>query len=55
MATLAHPAQRTISPSSARFTHRIGRVVIYALLITVGLVLFTAFHPGIPGIVQDRC
>ena len=43
MATLAQPAQRTISPESARFTQRIGRVVIYALLITVGLVLFMPF------------
>jgi len=43
MATLAQPAQRTISPESARFTQRFGQVVIYALLITIGLVLFTPF------------
>ena len=44
MATLAHPAPRTISPSSAPpLTQRLGRVFIYALLITVGLVLFTPF------------
>src|SRR5215207_7971301 len=43
MATLAHPAQRTISPSSERLTHWFGRAFIYALLITVGLVLFTPF------------
>jgi multiple sugar transport system permease protein len=44
MATLAHPAPRTISPPSAPpLTQRLGRVFIYALLITVGLVLFTPF------------
>src|SRR5215207_4397700 len=43
MATLAHPAQRTISPSSERLTHWFGRAFIYALLITVGLVLFAPF------------
>jgi multiple sugar transport system permease protein len=43
MATIAHPAQRTISPPSAPLMHRLGRVVIYALLIIVGLVLFTPF------------
>lgn len=43
MATLAHPAQRTISPESARFTQRITRIVIYTLLITVGLILFMPF------------
>jgi ABC-type glycerol-3-phosphate transport system permease component len=43
MATLAHPARRTITLSSTPFTRRFGRVLIYALLITVGLVLFTPF------------
>lgn len=44
MATLAHPAPRTISPPSAPpLTQRLGRVFIYALLIAVGLVLFTPF------------
>jgi multiple sugar transport system permease protein len=44
MATLARPAPRTISPPSAPpLTQRLGRVFIYALLITVGLVLFTPF------------
>lgn len=44
MATLAHPAPRTIAPPSAPpLTQRLGRVFIYALLITVGLVLFTPF------------
>src|SRR5215211_5095758 len=44
MATLARPAQRTISPSSGPpLTQRLGRIFIYALLITVGLVLFTPF------------
>ena len=44
MATLAHPAPRTIAPPSAPpLTQRLGRVFIYALLITVGLILFTPF------------
>lgn len=43
MATLAQPAQRTISPSSGRLTHWFGRAFIYVLLITVGLILFTPF------------
>lgn len=43
MASIAQPAQRTISPSSARINHWFGRVVIYALLITIGLVLFMPF------------
>jgi multiple sugar transport system permease protein len=44
MATLAHSAPRTISPPSAPpLTQRLGRIFIYALLITVGLVLFTPF------------
>ena len=44
MATLAHPARRTISPLSAPpLLQRLGRVVIYALLVTVGLILFTPF------------
>lgn len=44
MATLAQPARRTISsPSAPPLTQRLGRVFIYALLITVGLVLFTPF------------
>jgi multiple sugar transport system permease protein len=44
MATLAHPARRTIAPPSAPpLTQRLGRIFIYALLITVGLVLFTPF------------
>src|SRR5688572_174899 len=44
MATLAHPARRTIAPPSAPpLTQRLGRLLIYALLITVGLVLFTPF------------
>jgi multiple sugar transport system permease protein len=41
--TLAHPAPRTISPPSAPWTQRLGRVFIYVLLITIGLVLFTPF------------
>jgi multiple sugar transport system permease protein len=42
--TLAHPAPRTISPPSAPpLAQRLGRVFIYALLIVVGLVLFTPF------------
>jgi multiple sugar transport system permease protein len=43
MATLAQPAQRTLSPESARFNQLFGRVVIYFLLITIGLVLFMPF------------
>ena len=43
MATLAHPAQRTVSPSTARFTYWFGRIFIYALLITIGLILFMPF------------
>ena len=43
MATLARPAQRTIYPSSRPFIQRLGRVFIYALLVTIGLVLFTPF------------
>jgi multiple sugar transport system permease protein len=43
MATLAHPARRTISPSPARINHWFGRGIIYVLLITIGLVLFTPF------------
>jgi multiple sugar transport system permease protein len=43
MATLAHPTPRTISPPSVRITQFLGRVLIYALLITIGLVLFTPF------------
>ncbi len=43
MATLAQSAQPTISPSPARISHWFGRVVIYALLITVGLILFMPF------------
>jgi len=43
MATLAHPAPRSLSPASVRFTQLLGRVFIYALLISIGLVLFTPF------------
>ncbi len=44
MATLAQPAPRTIAPPSAPpLTQRLGRLFIYVLLITVGLVLFTPF------------
>ena len=44
MATLAQPARRTIAPPSAPpLSQRLGRLLIYALLITVGLILFTPF------------
>src|SRR5574341_34764 len=43
MATLAQPAPRTIAPSSVPVTQRIGRGLVYALLIAIGLVLFTPF------------
>ncbi len=43
MATLAQSARPPISPSPARINHWLGRVVIYALLITVGLILFMPF------------
>jgi multiple sugar transport system permease protein len=43
MATLAQPAPRIGSLPSTALTRRLGRVLIYALLITVGLVLFTPF------------
>src|SRR5215210_8809316 len=43
MATLAQPAQRTISPSPARFTYWFGRIFIYTLLIVAGLILFMPF------------
>ncbi len=43
MATLAHPAPRTIAPLSIPITQRIGRGLVYALLIAIGLILFTPF------------
>jgi multiple sugar transport system permease protein len=43
MATLAQPAPRTIAPASMPFTHWLGRGLIYALLIAIGLILFTPF------------
>ncbi len=43
MATLAQPAPRTIAPLSVPVTQRIGRGLVYALLIAIGLILFTPF------------
>ena len=43
MATLSQPAPRLITSSSALFTQRLGRVFVYALLIAIGLILFTPF------------
>jgi hypothetical protein len=47
MATLAQPAQpaiRVFSPTPTTATHRVGRVLIYVLLIAIGLILFTPFQ-----------
>jgi multiple sugar transport system permease protein len=43
MATLAQSAPRTIAPLSVPVTQRIGRGLVYALLIAIGLILFTPF------------
>jgi len=43
MATLAQSAPRTIAPSSMPVTQRIGRGLVYALLVAIGVILFTPF------------
>jgi ABC-type glycerol-3-phosphate transport system permease component len=43
MATLAQSAPRPLAPLSVPVTQRIGRGLIYALLIAIGLILFTPF------------
>src|SRR3970282_847327 len=43
MATLARSAPRTIAPLSVPVTQRIGRGLVYALLVAIGLILFTPF------------
>lgn len=43
MATLAQPAIRVFTPTPTTTSHRLGRVLIYVVLIVVGLILFTPF------------
>src|SRR4051794_3970706 len=46
MATVAHsaqPAVRVFAPTPTTASHRVGRILIYLVLIAVGLILFTPF------------
>jgi ABC-type glycerol-3-phosphate transport system permease component len=43
MATLAQPAIRVFTPTPTTTSHRLGRALIYVVLIAVGLILFTPF------------
>src|SRR5579859_768292 len=44
MATLAQPAVRVYTPPTATpVSHRLGRLVVYLVLVVVGLILFTPF------------
>lgn len=43
MATPANPASHVISPSHVPLTHRLNRILIYTLLVSIGLALFTPF------------
>ena len=47
--TLARPAIRMAAPTQASPAQRLGRLVIYVVLILVGLILFTPFILAILG------
>ena len=43
MATLAQPAIRVYTPTPTSTSHRLGRGLVYVVLVAVGLILFTPF------------